>query len=116
MIPFLAGHEKLAACGVVFAFGLMQWRGIRIGDIAQQATSLVKALALVALALIALVVAKTPAPAVGHNRRTDLADGHRPVGAVIIAMQSAIYTYDGWTGPVYFSEELQDPVRDVPAR
>jgi APA family basic amino acid/polyamine antiporter len=36
------------------------------------------------------------------------------VGAVIIALQSAIYTYDGWTGPIYFGEELLDPARDIP--
>lgn len=114
LIPFLSGHEKLTACGVVFAFGLMQWRGIRIGDIAQQATSLVKALALVALALIALFVAKAPAPAAATAVAPALPMGIALVGAVIIAMQSTIYTYDGWNGPIYFSEELQDPARDVP--
>ena len=25
-------------------------------------------------------------------------------GAVILALQSAIFTYDGWTGPIYFSK------------
>jgi APA family basic amino acid/polyamine antiporter len=33
---------------------------------------------------------------------------------LIIALQSAIYTYDGWTGPIYFGEELSDPRRDIP--
>jgi APA family basic amino acid/polyamine antiporter len=114
LIPLLAGHEKLTSCGVVLAFGLMQWRGIRIGDIAQQATSLVKALALVALALVALFMAKTPAPAAATAVAPALPTGIALVGAVIIAMQSAIYTYDGWNGPIYFSEELQDPARDLP--
>jgi basic amino acid/polyamine antiporter, APA family len=34
--------------------------------------------------------------------------------AFVLALQSVIYTYDGWTGPVYFSEELRDPGRDIP--
>ena len=114
LVPWLAGHEKLTACGVVLAFGLMQWRGIRIGDIAQQATSLVKALALVALALIALFIAKAPVPAATTVVAPVLPMGIALAGAVIIAMQSAIYTYDGWTGPIYFSEELQNPARDLP--
>lgn len=117
LFPVLAGHEKLVACGVVLAFGLMQWRGIRIGDIAQQATSLVKALALVALALVALLFAKPPSPAAATNATAIapvLPMGLALAAAVIVAMQSAIYTYDGWTGPIYFSEELQDPARDVP--
>ena len=115
LVPLLAGHEKLTACGVVLAFGLMQWRGIRIGDIAQQATSLVKALSLVALALVALFVAKAPVSATVPVVAPVLPmGGIALVGAVIIAMQSAIYTYDGWTGPIYFGEELQNPARDVP--
>jgi APA family basic amino acid/polyamine antiporter len=34
--------------------------------------------------------------------------------AFVLALQSVIYTYDGWTGPVYFSEELREPGRDIP--
>lgn len=114
LVPVLAGHGKLVACGVVLAFGLMQWRGIRIGDIAQQATSLIKALALVALALVALFFAQSPAAAATTAAAPAQPTGLALAAAVIVAMQSAIYTYDGWTGPVYFSEELQDPARDVP--
>lgn len=121
LVPFLDGHQKLVACGVVLAFGLMQWRGIRFGAFAQQATSLVKALSLVALALAALFLANSPSPAAATATPT-IAIAIAPIlpmglalaAAVIVAMQSAIYTYDGWTGPIYFSEELQDPARDVP--
>jgi APA family basic amino acid/polyamine antiporter len=34
--------------------------------------------------------------------------------AVILALQAVIYTYDGWNGPIYFSEELKDPGREIP--
>lgn len=114
LVPALAGREKAIACTVVFGFGLLQWRGIRLGDLAQQATSLAKALALVGLALFALLLAKPQAPATVAATAPLLPPGLALVGAVIVAMQSAIYTYDGWTGPVYFSEELADPARDVP--
>jgi APA family basic amino acid/polyamine antiporter len=33
---------------------------------------------------------------------------------VIVALQAVIYTYDGWTGVVYFGDEVTDPGRDVP--
>ena len=32
----------------------------------------------------------------------------------MLAAQSVIYTYDGWSGPIYFSEELDDPARQIP--
>lgn len=115
LIPQLAGHEKLTACCVVLAFGLLQWRGIRIGDATQKATSLIKALALIGLAVVALVVSA------GSTKVPDVAaaslvvpSGIALAGALIVSLQSAIVTYDGWTGPIYFSEELQNPGRDIP--
>jgi APA family basic amino acid/polyamine antiporter len=33
---------------------------------------------------------------------------------LILALQAVIYTYDGWSGPIYFSEEERNPTRDVP--
>lgn len=29
-------------------------------------------------------------------------------------MQSMIYTYDGWAGAIYFSEEIEDPGKNIP--
>jgi basic amino acid/polyamine antiporter, APA family len=34
-------------------------------------------------------------------------------GAVIIALQGVLYTYDGWYGVIYFGEEVRNPNRDV---
>lgn len=112
LIPGLAGHEMLTASAVVTGVALLQWRGIRIGDVTQQLTSLLKALALLALAGVAFVVTvDIPPPAA---TAVAVPAGLAGIGAVIIALQSAIYTYDGWTGPIYFGEELRDPPRDIP--
>ena len=32
----------------------------------------------------------------------------------MLSAQAVIYTYDGWSGPLYFSEELRDPGRQIP--
>lgn len=117
LVPALTGHEKLTASAVVVAFGLLQWRGIRIGDLAQRATSLLKAVALIGLAVVALAMSPATtgelAVAVPGNSLL-VPSGLALAGALIISLQSAIFTYDGWTGPVYFSEELRDPARDLP--
>jgi APA family basic amino acid/polyamine antiporter len=34
--------------------------------------------------------------------------------ALILSLQAVIYTYDGWAGVVYFSEEVREPERDIP--
>jgi APA family basic amino acid/polyamine antiporter len=36
------------------------------------------------------------------------------LSAVIISLQNAIYTYDGWAGVIYFSEEVKHSDRDIP--
>ena len=112
LIPGMTGQERVTASAVVVGFALLQWRGIRIGDAAQQLTSFFKSLALIALAGVALVMGidSTSPPVTVVAVPT----GFALAGAIIIALQSAIYTYDGWTGPIYFGEELRDPSRDIP--
>jgi APA family basic amino acid/polyamine antiporter len=34
--------------------------------------------------------------------------------AFMLAAQAVIYAYDGWSGPIYFSEELDDPAHQIP--
>ncbi|HWV95349.1 MAG TPA: APC family permease, partial [Vicinamibacterales bacterium] len=113
LVPGAVGHEAGTASGVIVTFGVLQWRGVRIGDVAQQLTSLLKSIALIGLAVVALVTTVDPvlaAPVTPLAMPTGLAFA----GAIVIALQSAIYTYDGWTGPIYFGEELRDPPRDIP--
>ena len=44
----------------------------------------------------------------------NLPAGAALLAAVIVALQGVIYTYDGWTGVIYFSGEVKDPARDIP--
>lgn len=113
LVPGTAGREGAVASLVIIAFAALQWRGIRIGDATQQLTSLLKSIALIGLAVVALVTtidSARSAPVASVSIPAGLAFA----GAIIIALQSAIYTYDGWTGPIYFGEELRDPARDIP--
>jgi APA family basic amino acid/polyamine antiporter len=115
LVPALHGHPSLTAAGVVLGFALLQWRGIRIGNITQLVTSLLKGVALIALAVAALVltVPNAPVPPVEVATRV-LPGGLSLAAALVVALQSAIYTYDGWTGPIYFGEEIRDPGRAIP--
>jgi len=113
LVPALAGHEDITASVVVIAFALLQWRGVRIGDATQQITSLLKTLALLALAVAVLFLGRS-GPGVATHAASVVPTGLVFAGAVVVALQSAIYTYDGWTGPIYFGEEVRRPGRDIP--
>ena len=105
--------QKLAALiamAVVAVFTILLMRGTRQGDLTQRITSFAKAVALLLLVAVcfafagraqAAPVASTPAAATGF-------------AALLLAAQSVIYTYDGWDGAIYFSEELDDPGRQIP--
>ena len=115
LLPALAGWQTSVAAALLVAFTLLHWRGVRMGDLAQQGTSLLKGIALVALAVVALVVSgPEAATAPVAEAAPELPVGMALAAAVVLSLQSAIYTYDGWTGPVYFGEEVRDPGRNLP--
>jgi APA family basic amino acid/polyamine antiporter len=99
------------AAGAIVAFGLVLSRGTRQGARVQELTSLLKALVLLTLVVACFAFAGRggagPPPAAVAAPASFLL-------ALVLAAQAVIYTYDGWTGPIYFSEELHDPGRQIP--
>jgi APA family basic amino acid/polyamine antiporter len=104
--PSLSPH---IATGIVGLFALLLVMGTSVGDGAQRLTSLLKAVALMVFVAACLFAPRPTAPAstVAPAAATGFA-------AFLLAAQAVIYTYDGWSGPIYFSEELHDPDRDIP--
>jgi APA family basic amino acid/polyamine antiporter len=111
LFPSLSGRAAAMAAAVSMLFALLQWRGIVWGSTVQNVTSLLKALAFLALIAAAFVLG-------GQGSLAPAAQG-TPTGvalliAVVLSLQAVIYTYDGWTGVIYFSEEVTNPGRDIP--
>ncbi len=112
LFPRLLGQDKRIAIAVVVGFTLLQWRGIRWGSGTQQVTALLKTLAFLALVVACFLFA-------GRAPTAPAAVPELPVGpgwfvAVVVSLGAVIYTYDGWQGILYFSEEVHDPARDIP--
>jgi len=103
------GALTIASVVTIF-FALLQWRGIILGSTAQNVTSLMKALAFLALIAAALVWGSGGAFA---EPKIPIATTGL-VAAIVLSLQSAIYTYDGWYGIIYFSEEVTNPGKDIP--
>ncbi|HLA13209.1 MAG TPA: APC family permease [Pyrinomonadaceae bacterium] len=107
----LSGQAALIAIAVALLFASLQWRGMVWGSSAQNLTSLLKAIAFLILIGAAFVVA---APRAAEETTQALPVGSSLLLAVVISLQGIIYTYDGWTGVIYFSEEVKNPGRDIP--
>ncbi len=84
---------------------LAQWRGVRGASRLQAIATLAKALVLMLLVAACLAVSNAVVPSTTRNLPLTLA-------MLIVALQGVIYTYDGWTGAIYFTEELKGR-RDV---
>jgi APA family basic amino acid/polyamine antiporter len=111
LVPALAGSATSIAVIVSVAFALLQWRGVRWGSGTQKLTTLLKALAFVALIVACFALGSGGSFVEPHTPLP--AESSLPV-ALILALQAVIFTYDGWTGVIYFSEEVRRPARDIP--
>ena len=106
-----ARTQQVVALAVVAIFTIVQWLGIRGGSALQNLTSIIKALALL-LFIGACFWFGTRSP-MAPTAMTIAGEGPMLI-AYIIALQSVIYTYDGWSAVVYFSEEVKDHGRNIP--
>jgi len=112
LFPALEGKSVPIAAAIAIVFALIQWRGIVWGSTVQNGTSFLKALAFLVLIFAAFWLG-------GQRATTEPMSLVAPTGfalisAFVLSLQSVIYTYDGWTGVVYFSEEVEHPGRDIP--
>lgn len=112
LFPALAGKSAHVAATVAVFFAVLQWRGIILGSRVQNVTSLLKALAFIALVFAAFWLGGEGA--IVAEEKLPIPAGWSLVAAFIFALQAVIYTYDGWTGVIYFSEEVERPSRDIP--
>lgn len=113
VIPVLAGHSLGAGCAVFAGLIALQWLGVKSGGRVQEVTSVMKALALLALVVAAFALphdqmpaATTAPPAVPHGLALLLALG--------VAMQGVIFSYDSYYSVVYCGEEIRDPGHAIP--
>jgi APA family basic amino acid/polyamine antiporter len=114
LVPALGGRRVPAGVGLALLFGVLLWRGIRIGDVSQQILSAAKALAFGSLIAVCLLV---PVPETASSPAATSVvtpSGIALFTAMVLALQAVIYTYDGWTGPIYFGEETRNPGRGIP--
>jgi basic amino acid/polyamine antiporter, APA family len=110
LVPALSGKGPAIAATVAIVFAVLQWRGIVWGSTIQNLTSLLKALAFCVLIAAGLALGGNGALTSSETYSTSSVT----MAAIIVSLQAAIYTYDGWAGVIYFSEEVEKPSSDIP--
>lgn len=112
LAPAFDGYGRTIAAAVIVLFTGVVWHRVQFAALVQNVTTLIKALAFLTLIGAGFLFAArhgvaTPTPVVTPH-------GMALFAAFIVAMQSVIFAYDGWTGAIYFSEEIRDPGRAIP--
>ncbi len=109
LLGLSTGVGSLIASAVILGFALLQWRGIKEGSIAQNLTAIAKTIAFAILIGACFLLGR------GFQSSAGAVPTAFPLlVALVVAMQSVIFTYDGYNGIVYFSGELKNPARDIP--
>jgi APA family basic amino acid/polyamine antiporter len=108
--PALSTLTTAVAIAASLALGVVHWIGVRSGDVSTQVLGVIKVLTLLAVAVACLASAPLPAP---DKAVPALPAGLALAGGLVIAFQSVLYTYDGWTGYTYFGGEVTDQ-RKIP--
>jgi basic amino acid/polyamine antiporter, APA family len=108
LVPALGSAHSVIGAAIVLFFAAAQWSGIKTGSGIQIVTSVLKALAFIAL-IVACFLIKAPEQAVRASTV-----GVVTFAGIIVALQALIYTYDGWNGILYFSGEVTNPKDDIP--
>jgi len=114
LAPGLAPHIKFVAVAAVVILTLLNWLGLRAGSRAQELTSLVKAVALMAFVVACFVVLPASRESVPSASINVLPSSGSILLALVVALQSVVVTYDGWYSAIYFMEEDKDPARNLP--
>jgi APA family basic amino acid/polyamine antiporter len=108
LIPALAGRVVAIALSVTIGFALLQWRGVTWGSRTQEITGFLKIGAFVAIVVACFFWAPVRVAGPHVSLPSPL------IVPIIIALQSVIYTYDGWAAVIYFSEEVRNGARNIP--
>ena len=112
--PVLHINVKLVAVGTLSILALLNWLGLRSGSRAQELTSLAKVLALIGFVVACFAISTSGSAAASSVPASFPLPRGGLLLAILIAFQPILVTYDGWYGAIYFTEEDEDPVRNLP--
>ncbi len=108
LVPGLSSWQTAIALAAAALFAALHLRGVRLAGRTQLITSAAKALGFLLLIAACFLLRHERADATAVAATVTLGTGF------VLALQAVIYTYDGWTGPIYFSEEVRNPGRAIP--
>jgi len=101
---------QLTAAGLIVLVAGVNYRGIQLGAVIQNVSTVLKVGALLALVAIGLLLA----PAAASVTTSAMAPGPWTLTAFGLALVSVLWAYDGFADLAYAAGEVRDPGRNLP--
>jgi APA family basic amino acid/polyamine antiporter len=112
--PALSPHANSIAIMGLSALALLNLVGLRSGSRTQTLTSLLKALALIALVIGCFSISSSAGASGVAQVPTRPPEVPGVLLGWLLAFQAVAITYDAWYTPIYFAEEDRNPTRNLP--
>lgn len=113
LLPTLNHYNQWVAIGLLAFLSAFHWMGTWSAGKSQEVLAVIKAIGLLVFVLFCFIYGSIPS---SEGIAQSIDKTAAPLGfiAVIAALQSIFYTYDGWHTATYFSEENKDPAKTLP--
>ncbi|GAB3246088.1 amino acid permease [Larkinella harenae] len=112
LVPDWSAYIQVIAIGILVAFTVFHWFGVRLASRAQEVMSFIKAVGL--LAFVGVCFFYTPDEPLRFSATNSLPIESSLFIGILAALQSVFYTYDGWHTAAYFTEEDTNPSKNLP--
>lgn len=99
--------------GLLAACFAINWTGTRISGASQTLFSAAKGLALLLLVIALFAFPAANEPTVAAAAEPAAISPAVGIAALLLALTNIVNTYNGWTGNVYFGEEIVAPERNI---
>jgi len=117
IFPYQVLGRKLVASGLVVFLTVLNIRGVKLGGTLQSISTTAKMVAILAIVLVAFLAGSHVGSTANWGHATaagSTLSGWSLVGAFVLAMSGAFWSYDGWGNVAYIAGEVREPQRTIP--
>ena len=114
IFPFADGGIKLFAIAAIVLLTWVNYRGVQNGGLVNNIVTSAKIIGILFLIVLGLSYAPASELAVVPTNPDVSLHGAALVSAVLAAMLSAFWAYDGWSNISFITGEIKNPKRNIP--
>jgi APA family basic amino acid/polyamine antiporter len=109
-VPLDEVAQRAAAVGLIVLVGAANYRSVRLGAVIQDASTVAKVLAILAVAAVLFALGEAGGGALAGPP----AFAPAGLGGIGVALVAALFAYDGWIAATLIAGEVRDPQRSLP--